>query len=175
MEHKEAAKKLSAFLDNELPSGVKSGVESHIKECPECASEVEKLALQQVYLKKDAGPDVPVNFKAKVNIAIETQTAARAKFNVGRLFPIPVALSALILIFSAFMVTAPLLYGTNDDAVKAKSGTMAARAVVSGFTGSVFAPAAFAKFCEVCNMNACSCCKEKCGSSCKNGGNKNGN
>jgi hypothetical protein len=52
---------------------------------------------------------------------------------------------------------------------------MAGKALAAGMTGSIFSPAAFAKFCDACSMNMCECCGEKCSDNCKMGGNGHGN
>jgi anti-sigma factor RsiW len=170
MEHREISPKLGAFLDNELAENVRAEVDSHIKSCHECSLELAKLASQQAYLRQAKELEVPFNFRAKITGKIETNKPKTGVFNIGKLLPIPMALSLLILIFSVYMVLAPVAYAMGDGTAAAQSKSMAANAVITCFTGSIFAPAAFARFCDTCNMNACTCCKMKCGNKCKMGG-----
>jgi anti-sigma factor RsiW len=177
MEHREIISKLSAFLDNELPEPAKNEVKAHIGSCNECSKEYEALVFQREYLMKVPAIEPTAAFRAGITAKIGAQKAARPALGIGKFIPVPLALSALILIFSAFMIVAPVAYGMNIGSVRSQTGNMAANAVLAGACGSIFAPAAFAKFCGACTQNACTCCEAKCGANCKmkTGGCKDGN
>lgn len=178
MEHKEIIRKLGAFLDNELSDEVKNTVKAHINGCPQCSKEVEELIARQLYIRNAPAIEVDASFRAKITEKIEAQRAAKPA-GFGRFIPIPLALSALILIFSAYMIVAPVAYGMNISSVKSQTGEMAANAMLAGACGSIFAPLSFAKFCGACTQNACTCCQAKCSTDCrmkmKTGGCKDGN
>ena len=167
MEHREIISKLSAFLDNELPETLKNEVRAHIGSCNECSKEYEILAAQKKYLINVPTIEPSETFRAGITVKIEAQKAAKPAFGIGKLIPIPLALSALVIIFSAYMIVAPVAYGMNIESVKPQAKNMAMNAVLACACGGVFAPAAFAKFCGACTANACTCCDAKCGANCK--------
>ncbi|MCE5300289.1 MAG: zf-HC2 domain-containing protein [Spirochaetia bacterium] len=160
MDHKEAYKKLDAFLDNEIAPALKAGADAHIKNCVECSAELEKLVKQGVYLKAAGEVQVPPNFRAKITEALEAKKAGNGILSIWKLIPIPAAMTFLILVFSAYMVVAPVAYGMNNEKMKSHTQEMTANALAACFTGSVFAPAAFAEFCSACTQNVCTCCEE---------------
>ncbi len=175
MEHSKITLKLSAFVDKEVPETLKAEIDAHLKSCPECSAEVEKLISQRVYLLK-AGEILPSdNLRAKIDQKLEAKKSRDFGFNIGKLIPIPVTLSILILLFSAFMITSPLIYGSNDDTLKVSASDMVKNAAFACFTGSVFSPAAFMKMCNVTASNACACCGGDLKHECKMGGCKHGN
>jgi len=176
MKHGEIKAKISVFIDNELKENVKNEISAHIGECPDCAAEAEVLKKQDSYLKNVRQISVSASFRAKVNTAIGAKEPVKSGWiNAGKLIPIPLALSLLVLIFSIYMAAAPVIYGMNNGPVKASASDMAKNAVMSCLAGGVFAPAAFAKFCGACTQNACTCCGENCGKNCKMGGKSHGN
>ncbi|MGD0565950.1 MAG: zf-HC2 domain-containing protein [Candidatus Goldiibacteriota bacterium] len=167
MEHREIISKLSAFLDNELHEPVKKEVKSHLGSCSECSKEYEILAAQREYLIKAPAIEPAAAFRAEITAKIDTQKAAKPALGFGKLIPVPLALSALVLIFSAYMIVAPVAYGMNIESVKPQAKRMAINAVLACECGGIFTPAAFAKFCGACTANACTCCDAKCGTNCK--------
>jgi anti-sigma factor RsiW len=177
MEHTENISKLAAFLDNELTDEAKNTVKAHLSACPECSKEFDVLVSEQLYIRKTPVIEVDASFRAKIAEKIEAQRTAKP-FGFGRCIPIPLALSALILIVSAYMIVAPVAYGMGNDSLKSQAKQMVLTSVLACSCGSVFAPAAFVKMCDVCVSNACTCCKAKCGANCnmkmKNGGCEDG-
>jgi hypothetical protein len=174
MNHEKIALKLSAFTDNELSDTVKDEISEHLKTCQKCASEVEKMVSQRVYLQQALDTLPSSDFRARLTEKLENKKTEKLGFNIGKLLPIPLVLSLLIVVFTAYMVSAPLIYGMNDATLKNSPADMTKNAVASSYTGGIFAPAAFMKLCGTCTMNAGTCCKAKCGNKCKMGGNKDG-
>jgi anti-sigma factor RsiW len=179
MEHREIAGKLGAYLDKELPEWAENEVKAHLDACNECSEEYKAVVSQRKYMMKAPGIEVGADFRFKIAEKIERHKASKPVFGFGKLLPAPLALAVLILVFSAYMIVAPVAYGMGNNALKTQAKNMAVNAVLACACGSVFAPAAFAKFCGACTDNACACTVCKCGPDCKmkmkTGGNEHGN
>jgi anti-sigma factor RsiW len=179
MEHREIAGKLGAFLDNELPEGAGIEVKAHLDACNECSKEYKALVSQREYMRKAPVLEAGTDFRFKITQKIEMQKVSKPVYGFGKWLPAPLAFAALILVFSAYMIAAPVAFGMGNNALKTQAKNMAVNAVLACTCGSLFAPAAFAKFCGVCTTNACACVACKCGPDCKmnmkTGGNGHGN
>jgi anti-sigma factor RsiW len=168
MNHDEIKAKISAFIDNELREDLKNEVFLHMQGCSECSAEAESLRKQDALLKGSGEINPSLSFRVRLNAKTTKKEPVKTGWiNVGRLIPIPLALSILVMIFSVYMAAAPVIYGMNNSSVKVSASEMAKNTVISCMTASVFSPAAFAGFCGACTENACACCGAKCGPDCK--------
>lgn len=167
MKHEEIKAKLGAFADNEAKDHEKREIEAHLETCTECRAEIETIEANREILRRAISLEPSADFRARLNAKIDATTARRRVFDISKLIPVPIALSLIVLIASAFFVAAPFIYASNDNGIKLQSNAMAANALIAGMTGSIFAPAAFAKFCDACSANICECCGDKCGENCK--------
>lgn len=174
MEHNEVKKKITAFIDGEINEDEKGQILSHIGQCAECKEEHETLLKNDLYLQNGAELEPSVYFNAKLDKKIEAEGDRKPVFWLERLIPVPIVMALLVLLISGMLVTAPVLYAANNSNIKAQVKEMAVKIFACCVTGSVFAPAAFAKFCDTCNMNICSCCAMMNGQKCPMGGNENG-
>jgi anti-sigma factor RsiW len=174
MEHKEAGKKIPAFMDGEIKGDEKDSVSAHIQQCAECKKEYETFSNNDLYLKKGIELEPSDYFISKLNNKINELPVKKPVFTLDRLMPVPIAMGILALLISGMLAAAPVLYAANNSNIKAQVKEMAGKAFAACMTGSIFAPAAFAKFCDTCNMNMCTCCSAKTGQKCTMGGNENG-
>lgn len=174
MEHKDARKRLAAFMDGELREAERAPIAAHIEQCAECKKEYEALSNNYLYLKKGVELEPSDHFNSKLKSKIDGQPVKKPLFWIERLIPVPVVMGILVLFISGMFVAAPVIYAAGNNNIKARAKEMAYEAFSACVTGSVFAPAAFAKFCDVCNMNICTCCSIKTGQKCQMGGNENG-
>jgi hypothetical protein len=175
MKHEEIKRKIGAFMDDEVKDAEKSEITAHLEACAECRGELEALAANNAILSKATGLNPSANFRVGMNAKLDKAAAGRHVFDLTKLIPIPIALSLIVLIASAFFMAAPYIYASNDNEMKTRANEMAGKALAACMTGSIFAPAAFAKFYEACSVNMCECCGDKCGDNCKMGGKKHGN
>jgi len=172
MEHNEAWKKITAFIDGELKEKEKTAVSAHMKQCVECSKEYETLSNNDLCLKKAKELQPSDYFRQGFYNKIETRVNKIPGFSFGKLIPVPIAMAILVLIISGMLVVTPMLYAANNNKNQAKE--MAGRAFAACMAGSIFAPAAYAKFCDACGMNMCTCCSGKTGQKCIMGGHYNG-
>jgi hypothetical protein len=166
MEHKEAWKKIPVFIDGELKEAEKTSMSAHIQQCAECKKEYETFSNNDLYLKKGLELEPSDHFISKLNNKINGLPVKKSLFTLDRLIPVPIALGILVLFISGIFVAAPVLYAANNGNIKAQMKEMAGKAFAACMTGGIFAPAAFAKFCDTCNMNMCTCCSAKTGQKC---------
>jgi anti-sigma factor RsiW len=174
MEHNETKKKIAALIDGEVKGDEKVSILSHIEQCDECKKEYDILLSNDMYLKKGMELQPSSFFNSKLNQKIGQAPARKPVFWLERLIPVPLVMGLLVLFVSGMLVTAPVLYASNNGNIRVQAKDMAGKAFAACLAGSVFAPAAFAKFCDVCNMNMCTCCTGKTRQKCTMGGNKNG-
>lgn len=179
VKHDEIKRKIMAFTDNELKGTDSDEITAHIKLCQECREIIANYQLLIANLKQNRELNPSSSFRARVNAAIDTEKTEKAGWiKINKLIPVPIALAVVVVVFSIYMAAAPVIYGMNNDAAKMSASEMVKNVVMSGITGGVFAPAAFAKFCEACTENACTCkrCEKKCDKDCKMkmGGEKHG-
>jgi anti-sigma factor RsiW len=173
MKHNEARKKTTAFIDGELKEAEKASFEAHVEQCTECKTEVETIRNNDLFLRKAQPLEPAADFKSGLNGKIDGMAGRKPVFTLERLLPVPIALAVIVLFLSGILAVAPVLYAANSNG-KASVTAIAGKALAACMTGSIFAPAAFAKFCDACNMNMCACCSAKTGQKCTMGGHDHG-
>ena len=174
MEHDETKKKIAALIDGEVKGDEKASFLSHIEQCAECKKEYDILLGNDMRLKKGPELEPSAFFNSKLNNKIAQAEARKPVFRLERLIPVPVVMGLLVLLVSGMLAAAPVLYAANNNNIKAQAAEMAHDAFAACVTGSIFAPAAFVKFCDACNMNMCTCCTGKTGQKCTMGGHDHG-
>jgi hypothetical protein len=109
MKCQEVKKRLFLFVGDDLPEKKKESVESHLKQCPTCLAEVEKLKSMKESLQEIARLDLPEtlppDFPQKVTKNIQQK---RAKF---LFFPLPkpvrvagICAASILLVASAVLI-----------------------------------------------------------------------
>jgi hypothetical protein len=69
----------------------------------------------------EAGTD----FRFKITQKIEMQKVSKPVYGFGKWLPAPLAFAALILVFSAYMIAAPVAFGMGNNALKTQAKNMA--------------------------------------------------
>ncbi|MDD2889327.1 MAG: zf-HC2 domain-containing protein [bacterium] len=88
---------IQAFVDNELSSDEQKILDSHIKECQDCKTELENATILNKLLKDNIKKvDLPPYFEAKLWARIEREKSR--KFSFAKLIPITVSLICVIFV-----------------------------------------------------------------------------
>jgi hypothetical protein len=162
MECKDLRRKLSAYMDHELPVEEMRLIETHLSECTGCAKELQLLTEQNAYLQKAEQLAVPADFKArfwqKVRTLEEKGIAVKSIWDgvFERFIPVPVIAAFIVVVFSAFTLFSPIVYGMQQDVKRDIPGV--AVTLLAG--EKVFAPLNFVKFCDNCHCMLCKNCHE---------------
>jgi anti-sigma factor RsiW len=166
MDCKKVCKQLSAYNDKELTQQEAARVDEHLRGCPSCLKELAAFAAGDALLKAapqvQVSPDFRARFWQKVKEEGAVQRQGIFERFILRWLPVPVLASATIVLFLAFSILSPALYGVADSRTKQDVTSLAANALVAASANNVFGPANFAQFCDHCNAMLCKCCKN-CG------------
>jgi hypothetical protein len=160
-------KRLSAYLDNELPAKERMQVEAHLRTCVACRAELAALrgidARLQLLPVEPVSPDFRARFWQRVRSGEQLPAPGLFERLLRRWAPVPVVAAAGIIVFSVVTTVSPLLYGIPLQEVRGDMARLAATA--SGYSaGSAFGPANFARFCDACREMLCACCADDGGS-----------
>ncbi len=172
MEHNEARKKMSTFIDGEVKETEKEAIWQHISGCQECNKEY-KLFLSQVEILKSIKDIEPSNyFRSKFNEKASAIQPEKIMFPLFKWLPVPVALSALIVMFTFLLIASPRIYGINNAGAQKQALDIAQASFFNNAGQKILAPLNFSDFCDKCGMMLCQCCKNKnCENKCMQGGN----
>ncbi len=77
MNHRRAARLLSAYLDVELASEEMAEVRSHLADCPHCRAEMEELRATRRLLGSLEAPDLPQGFAADLWLRLGRRAPSR--------------------------------------------------------------------------------------------------
>lgn len=162
MDCKKTCERLSVYIDNELTEQEKTALDGHLAGCAECREELMAMRAAGEAVKAvpevTLSPDFRARFWQKVRESVPIRTVWERV--TLRCIPVPVALAALVVIFSGFSVFSPLVYGIQDTALKSDAVRLAARTVTAGANSKVFAPLNFVDFCDRCTRMLCTDCRE---------------
>ncbi len=77
MAHGFEVEELSAFLDKELPAGRQLEVEVHLRSCPACAKELERLQRAGAAFREHARQPLPAGLLERLRRRLRPATSAR--------------------------------------------------------------------------------------------------
>jgi len=93
----EQAERLSAYHDGELSGAARTEVEQHLRRCPACAAELNRLGRLSQLFSAAAEPRVPPEVLERLHAAVDVLPLAE----IGRLARIVAAIAAAILLVSS--------------------------------------------------------------------------
>ncbi len=161
MKHEEIKGKIAAFMDGEVKEEVKDEIVHHLATCKSCSDEYEALLGLDSYLKNTGDINPPAFFRETLERRIKAGRERKFEFSILKLIPATAVLAAFVLFASAFIVVSPILYAGDGQDTQKQAVESIKSAVVTCMTASVFAPAAYAAFCDKCGSNMCKCCMAK--------------
>lgn len=120
MKCKETSERLDAYLDGELASREALAVQVHLRQCPRCAAELQKLKRLNEAVQSLGGIVPPSDFSRRVRDAAEARRDAIVQFRplaTQRLSWAATRIAALV------MVVAGLWFGASMGHSAARSGS----------------------------------------------------
>ena len=93
----EQARRLSAYHDGELSGSARASLEAHLRQCPACAAELDRLRKLSRLLGSAVRPGIPPQVLARLHRAADVQPAAA----VWRMAQAVTAVAASILLVCA--------------------------------------------------------------------------
>lgn len=156
--------KLSAYLDRELPEQEAKAVAAHVAECARCVALLREYSQTEAFLNKSKPIQPSTDFRArfwqKAREEASTGTQAFALRLIARLIPVPLAIAALLLLFTVISTISPLLAASGAPNRGAAVATLAGKTFVGPSGHNILAPMNFTAFCDKCHVMLCACCAE---------------
>lgn len=121
MNHRRAARLLSAYLDTELFPEEMAEVRNHLAGCPDCRAEMEELRATRRLLSSLEPPDLPREFAADLSLRLERRAPGLWGWRPPFWGPRPAmvfAVLALVLV----LVAVPAIRGHQDRLRAAEVG-----------------------------------------------------
>ncbi len=155
-------KKISSFIDNELPEGERRLVEQHISVCAKCRKELDALMKNRMFIRNLKHVEKQKIFYSSLMARIESDgsdsvfSEGIADIFVRWFVPLPVICSVLLVLFLGFTALSPLVYAKTADLKTAVELTKSAFASVSG--KNIVGPVNYIEYCDKCHMMLCESC-----------------
>jgi len=165
-------RKLSAYLDNELPEHELRLIKEHCAECETCAAELRLLSSNESLLREVKPIAISSDFGARFRQKARAEGAGNKRVNLAQLFferliPVPLALAVLLTLFSAFATLATVLYAAPGAAQQGSVTTLVRKSFLGCSGTRMLAPLNFSEFCVNCHCVLCACCSKNGSGACQ--------
>lgn len=121
MNHRRAARLLSAYLDTELFPEEMAEVRSHLAGCPDCRAEMEELRATRRLLSSLEAPEPPVGFVADLSLRLGRRAPGLWGWHPPFWGPRP-AMAFAVLALVLVLVAVPAIRGHQDRLRAAEVG-----------------------------------------------------
>ncbi|MDT8285725.1 MAG: zf-HC2 domain-containing protein [Elusimicrobiales bacterium] len=150
-------RKLSAYMDGEIPPAKVEGLKAHLDSCAGCAAALDRMRAAESGLRALPAAESPPFFAAKVAAAAAAMKRERTSLLRFLRLPAPAAVA-----LSAFILLNLLTFAISAAALEAPQRRELARKTAASLLrpASLINPVAVARLCGECSAYMCGCMHE---------------
>jgi len=159
MKCKKLKRKLSAYLDNELPNKEKQLIYEHLQKCEICQNELTSLLQQDKFLKQLQSIEPSINFDIKMWEKIRLQTANHEPRIIKLSWlPIPAMSFLIILIILNLSIFSFTLFAKGQEIRNRITYKIIKNLVIPS---NLLTPISLLNFCQDCCEILCKCAQNQ--------------